>query len=220
MSRARRGRSIESRCFMPGPPRGRRSDDRHLVDPVELLDAHVDALGARGREVLADVVGADRKLAVAAVDQHGELDRARAGRSRRARRSPRARCARCRARRRRARPCARSSAERQVRGVHHGAGAARGDSRRGRRRCRCRRAAPRPRAGRRRAGAGGRRAAPRDGGCRRARPRRAPRSSRRSRARCARACGACRPRSRTTLAFGMAPSWPLGTGLRSGLSPR
>ena len=31
----------------------------------------------RGREVLADEVGADRQLAVAAVDQHGELDGAR-----------------------------------------------------------------------------------------------------------------------------------------------
>ncbi len=30
-------------------------------------------LGARGRQVLADVVGADRQLAVAAVGEHGEL---------------------------------------------------------------------------------------------------------------------------------------------------
>ena len=34
---------------------------------------HLDALAARGREVLADVVGADRQLAVAAVGEHGEL---------------------------------------------------------------------------------------------------------------------------------------------------
>ena len=34
-----------------------------------------DALGQRGREVLADEVGADRQLAVPAVDEHGELDR-------------------------------------------------------------------------------------------------------------------------------------------------
>ena len=45
---------------------------------VELGDVHVDALGAVGREVLADVVGADRQLAVAAVGQHGELDARRA----------------------------------------------------------------------------------------------------------------------------------------------
>ena len=48
--------------------------DRDLVDAVELLDADVDALRPRGREVLADVVGADRQLAVAAVGEHGELD--------------------------------------------------------------------------------------------------------------------------------------------------
>ena len=33
---------------------------------------------ARGRQVLADVVGADRQLAVAAVAEHGELDPLRA----------------------------------------------------------------------------------------------------------------------------------------------
>src|SRR5712691_12430389 len=47
-----------------------------LVDAVLLLHQHLDALGVRGRHVLADVVGADGKLAVAAVDEHGELDRA------------------------------------------------------------------------------------------------------------------------------------------------
>src|SRR5947209_9837978 len=52
--------------------------DRDLVDLVELEHADVDALGRRGRQVLADVVGADRKLAVAAVGQDRELDPARA----------------------------------------------------------------------------------------------------------------------------------------------
>ena len=52
--------------------------DRDLVDAVDLLDAHVDALVLRGRQVLADVVGADRQLAVAAVDEHRELDAGRA----------------------------------------------------------------------------------------------------------------------------------------------
>ena len=52
--------------------------DRDLVDVVELLDADVDALAARGRQVLADVVGADRQLAVAAVGQDGELHLRRA----------------------------------------------------------------------------------------------------------------------------------------------
>src|SRR5712691_12612681 len=51
-------------------------NDHRLVDAVLLLHQHLDALGVRGRHVLADVVGADGKLAVAAVDEHGELDRA------------------------------------------------------------------------------------------------------------------------------------------------
>ena len=50
-----------------------RLGDRDLVGAVDLADADVDALVARGRQVLADVVGADRQLAVAAVGQHGEL---------------------------------------------------------------------------------------------------------------------------------------------------
>src|SRR5262249_22163528 len=48
--------------------------EQNLVDFVHLDELHLDALGARGRKVLADVVGADRKLAVAAVDEHRELD--------------------------------------------------------------------------------------------------------------------------------------------------
>src|SRR5919204_3339515 len=46
----------------------------HLVDLVDLDELHLDALAAGGREVLADVVGADRQLAVAAVGQHGQLN--------------------------------------------------------------------------------------------------------------------------------------------------
>ena len=52
---------------------GRGAADRDLVEPVDLLEPDVDALPARGRQVLADVVGADRKLAVAAVGEHREL---------------------------------------------------------------------------------------------------------------------------------------------------
>ena len=37
-----------------------------------------DRFGRAGRQVLADEVGTDRQLAVAPVDQHGELDGARA----------------------------------------------------------------------------------------------------------------------------------------------
>ena len=60
------------------PPRPAAAGDRHFVGPVELLEPHVDPLLARGRQVLADVVGADRQLAVAAVAEHGELDPLRA----------------------------------------------------------------------------------------------------------------------------------------------
>ena len=49
-------------------------DEQDAVDLVDLDELHLDALAARGRQVLADVVGADRQLAVAAVGEHGELD--------------------------------------------------------------------------------------------------------------------------------------------------
>ena len=45
---------------------------------VDLLEPHEDALVAGGRQVLADVVGPDRELAVAAVGEHRELDPLRA----------------------------------------------------------------------------------------------------------------------------------------------
>src|SRR6266540_4250314 len=83
--------SIEIRCRRGGGAGGRRSsrmtrtsvigvllfsggDQQHAVDLVDLDELHLDALVARGGQVLADVVGTDRKLSVAAVDQAGELD--------------------------------------------------------------------------------------------------------------------------------------------------
>ena len=59
-------------------------------------------VGAR-RQVLADEVGTDRQLAVAAVDEHGELHRSRPAVVATRRRARRGRCVRCRARRRPAR---------------------------------------------------------------------------------------------------------------------
>ena len=49
-------------------------DEQHAVDLVDLDQLDLDALAARRRQVLADVVGPDRQLAVAAVGEHGELD--------------------------------------------------------------------------------------------------------------------------------------------------
>ena len=49
-------------------------DEQDPVGSVDLLELDLDPLAARGRQVLADVVGADRQLAVAAVDEDGELD--------------------------------------------------------------------------------------------------------------------------------------------------
>src|SRR6266511_3774745 len=82
---------IEIRCRRGGGPGGRRSsrmtrmsaigrllflagDEQDSVDLVNLDELHLDALVARGRKVLADVVGPDRQLAVAAVCEAGELD--------------------------------------------------------------------------------------------------------------------------------------------------
>src|SRR5947209_6717960 len=53
------------------------NDDR-LVDPVLVRDEHLDPLAVRGGHVLAHVVGTDRHLPVAAVQQDRQLDRARA----------------------------------------------------------------------------------------------------------------------------------------------
>src|SRR5919204_988876 len=48
-------------------------DQQDLVDLVDLDELHLDALVAVGGKVLADVVGANRQLAVAAVGEHGKL---------------------------------------------------------------------------------------------------------------------------------------------------
>ena len=63
--------------------------DRDQILAVGLDEPHVDALGDGARQVLADEVGADRQLAVPAVDQHGQAHGARAGRGRSARRGRR-----------------------------------------------------------------------------------------------------------------------------------
>ena len=39
-----------------------------------ILEPHADAFVRRGRQILADVIGADRQLAMAAIDQHRELN--------------------------------------------------------------------------------------------------------------------------------------------------
>src|SRR5689334_2431543 len=71
----------ERRCFMIVlSSRERSSTDRPSVrcdpDAVDLIvfdEADLDVLAARGGHVLADVVGAQRQLAVAAVDKDREL---------------------------------------------------------------------------------------------------------------------------------------------------
>src|SRR5437660_484275 len=52
-------------------------DDDRQVAAVRLLEQHLDPLRLGRGHVLADVVGPDGQLAMAAVDQHRELDRAR-----------------------------------------------------------------------------------------------------------------------------------------------
>src|SRR5919199_1701049 len=86
---------IEMKCRFGGGAGGRRSsrmtrmsaivrcllwrgDEQDLVDLVDLDELHLDALVARGRKVLADVVGTDRELAVTAGGEHGELNARRA----------------------------------------------------------------------------------------------------------------------------------------------
>src|SRR3989441_5931091 len=82
---------IEMKCRLGGDAGGRRSsrmtrmsailvgllwcgNEQDAVDLVHLDELHLDALVARGRKVLADVVGTDRELAMPAVDEDGELD--------------------------------------------------------------------------------------------------------------------------------------------------
>src|SRR6478609_8802049 len=47
-------------------------DAHDVLAAVVAGQAHLDLLAVAGREVLADVVGPDRQLAVAAVDEHGQ----------------------------------------------------------------------------------------------------------------------------------------------------
>ena len=72
---------IDRRCRL-GAAGGRSSrhraalalvDEEHAVALVDLDELDLDPLVAPGREVLADEVGPDRQLAVAAVDEHCEL---------------------------------------------------------------------------------------------------------------------------------------------------
>src|SRR5581483_6980382 len=73
---------ISSRSFRVRPigalPSRLRFLDDHPVLAIVLAQEDLDGLPPGGRQVLAHVVGADRQLAVAAVDQHGQLDHARA----------------------------------------------------------------------------------------------------------------------------------------------
>src|SRR5947209_12398137 len=57
---------------------GLTGNDHRLVDPVLVRDEHLDALAVRRRHVLAHVVGTDRHLPMAAVQQDRQLDRSRA----------------------------------------------------------------------------------------------------------------------------------------------
>src|SRR5207247_7676321 len=52
-------------------------NDHRLVEAVLLGHQHLDALRVRGGHVLAHVVGADRQLAMAAVDEDRQLNRPR-----------------------------------------------------------------------------------------------------------------------------------------------
>src|SRR3954467_14693695 len=82
---------IEMKCRFGGGAGGRRSSrmtrmsaivapllwlwhEQDLVDLIHLDELHLDALVAGGRQVLADVVGPDRQLTMAAVDENCELD--------------------------------------------------------------------------------------------------------------------------------------------------
>jgi len=52
--------------------------DQDLVGPVNLLQPYLHALLRRSRQVLADVIGLDRQLAMPAIDEDDELNGARA----------------------------------------------------------------------------------------------------------------------------------------------
>src|SRR6185295_7600019 len=68
-----RTRGLRPLCSAPSSLDLSHIGDRHLVDLVQLLDPDVDPLLRGGGQVLAHVVGADRQLAVAAVNEDREL---------------------------------------------------------------------------------------------------------------------------------------------------
>src|SRR5205823_6233077 len=61
---------IDSRCSFMSP----RFLDEDRVLTVQLGDEHPDVVRATRRHVLPDEVRSDRQLAVAAIDEHGQLD--------------------------------------------------------------------------------------------------------------------------------------------------
>src|SRR2546421_6088908 len=82
---------IEMKCRLGGGAGGRRSsrmtrisailvsllwrwNEQDLVDLIHLDELHLDALVSGGRKVLADVVRADRQLAMTSVHEDRELD--------------------------------------------------------------------------------------------------------------------------------------------------
>src|SRR5581483_4685750 len=72
-SRSLRTTWISAICVLLVARGVRVRDEDDAVDLVHLEQLHLDALVARRRQVLADVVGPDRQLAVAAVGDDGEL---------------------------------------------------------------------------------------------------------------------------------------------------
>ena len=66
------GRASSTAAALASRPRSA-GPEQHRVTSVVFGELHVDGLGQRGRQVLADVVGPDRQLAVTAVDEHREL---------------------------------------------------------------------------------------------------------------------------------------------------
>src|ERR1700744_1070904 len=63
-----------NRCLLMEPLFVGVPRDDHTVAVVVLRQLHVHALAARGRHVFADVIGAQRQFAMAAVDEHGQLN--------------------------------------------------------------------------------------------------------------------------------------------------
>src|SRR5438093_8889275 len=65
----------------------------HFIRPTHFSEAHVDTFGVGGGDIFADEIGFDRQLAMAAVDEHCELNPLRAAKviervHRRANRAP------------------------------------------------------------------------------------------------------------------------------------